>query len=315
MVGNIDQNQYKINYNLNFFKQRQNVELDYSFQIESGFEGPHIVLIGALHGNEIMGVEAIVKLVSFMENKGLNLKKGTLSCILGNPLAYEKGIRFFEQNMNRAFLQDPLDTYEGRRVRGIRSFFEKQSKLDFLLDLHSVSSGDFKMCAYLESQEAQEEALQFSPLNMHFVVDPKAVPGSSCEEGQKFGAVSFILECGNHLLPQTVDTALAHIVDLLVNLEMIDLADFKDLVWFDKLSQEVVIYKTLEKIIPEEGFQFADEMVTTGSFVQKGEIYAFSKTREYLAPYNCYIVMPDKNPSIYDTDAGFLCSKKVVSRK
>lgn len=79
---------------LEFFAQRQNTSLSYSFIICSGVPGPKIVIMGGVHGNEPVGVDAIIEIQKDLTG----LKRGEVTFILGNPQAYLQGIRFISSN-------------------------------------------------------------------------------------------------------------------------------------------------------------------------------------------------------------------------
>ncbi len=303
-----------IESNLEYFKNKPNLDLDYSFEIDSGKKGPTIVISGATHGNETGGVDAMIKFCKYLEDNNLNILKGKLIFILGNPLAYKKGIRFVDENLNRSFVANISNNYEGNRALAIRNFLKSQQNIKYWLDLHSVSSGDFKMIAYIKSLKHEKTATKISPLSIHFCLKKGVLPGSTCEEATKLGINGFIVECGNHYLESTIDTALYHIIYLLKSKKMLPKNHFEDLMHHLQHSLEITIYTTIDIIRVNPDFKFLDsDNITTGYFLKKGQIFATSSNTNciYKTKKDCYIVMPDKNPKLTDTDAGFLCEKIV----
>jgi hypothetical protein len=55
-----------------------------------------------------------------------------------------------------------------------------------------------------------------------------------------------------------------------------------------------------------------DQNVDTDYFIKKDQIFAKSSKKGYTASQDCYLLMPDKNPSPKDHDAGFLVTKRIV---
>jgi|688.fasta_scaffold50100_5 succinylglutamate desuccinylase len=306
----------QIDANLEFFKTQQNLDLDCAFEISSGKKGHTVVIFGGIHGNEVAGVEAMVKFKKHFDLKKLNLKQGKIILILGNPQAYKSGLRFVNQNLNRVFDGNLQDTLESKRAKNIYDFLKDYDKIDYILDLHSVSVGEFKAAIYLKEGSNQEQVLRFSFLDTHFCFSQEDLPGTTCSLAKQLRAIGYSVECGNHLSKNSIAVGLRHILELLGKLEMIDLADFNNLLEPQNfnLPKQTVIYKVEQKIVPQKGFRFLNPQVATGTLVKKGEIYAKTDLVDYVANKDLYIVMPDKNPKISDSDAGFLCRKEVMVR-
>ena len=64
--------------------------------------GPRVVILGAVHGNEICGTRAIHRVVDDIDNGRLSIADGSLTLVpIANPLAYARGQREGERNLNR----------------------------------------------------------------------------------------------------------------------------------------------------------------------------------------------------------------------
>ena len=103
---------------------------------EGAQAGPNLSITGAIHGNEPCGPVVIGQLLDDIGNGDIGITRGGVSLIpVCNPAAYERGIRYFERNMNRRFHpKDEPATYEDRRINELAPYFEKA---DYLLDIHS----------------------------------------------------------------------------------------------------------------------------------------------------------------------------------
>ena len=163
------------NENLNYFSRHKNAQLDFSMVLTSAQPGPHIVIVGSTHGTEPVGTNAAVILHQHFTNHPEALLKGKITLILGNPRAYKENVRFIDENLNRAFLEIPNDTVEGRRAQEMQSYL-KNNDVAALLDLHSVSVGEFQMAAYVKGEQNDRFALQISPLPLHFIFNQHDLP-------------------------------------------------------------------------------------------------------------------------------------------
>lgn len=294
---------------LDFFKARQNLNLSYAFEIQSSIPGPKICFTAGVHGSEPAGVKAIEILVKHLERRKIKLQKGSLTFILGNPQAFLKNRRFLEQNLNRAFQADIKPSYEKTRAVEISNFL-KTNSFDFLLDLHSVSVGNFQILVYLKEQAKNKIFQTFQAIKTHFIVDTRDLPGSLIGEFYKLqNKPALVIECGNHTSPEAVQVALYHINQVIIQHQILAPKDLPVANFKISKNQAIEKYQTIEPIKPKTGFKFVDENVTSKTFVKKGEIYAVHSQGKYQAPADSYIIMPDKNPSLDDTDAGFLCEK------
>src|SRR3989344_5893592 len=74
------------------------------FEFKSLQPGPTVLFLGAIHGNERCGAAAIKRLVGELQSGALSLLKGSVLCVpVANPRAFERNIRYVDENLNRAF--------------------------------------------------------------------------------------------------------------------------------------------------------------------------------------------------------------------
>lgn len=130
--------------------------------------GPRVIVLGAVHGNETCGTRAIQRLMGDIDNKLLSIVGGGLTLVpIANPLAYARGEREGERNLNRnlAPTEHPVD-FEDRVANWLCPLLARH---DVLLDLHSFRARNqaFVMIGPLNnsdplqpfSQATQERAL------------------------------------------------------------------------------------------------------------------------------------------------------------
>lgn len=91
-----------------------------------------ILIIGATHGNELLGVKLYARL---LQKRSPLLEY--VDFIIGNPKAYAAKTRYIEQDLNRSY-HSTGSTYEQTRAAEIRAYAEF-TKPDIVLDMHTTS--------------------------------------------------------------------------------------------------------------------------------------------------------------------------------
>lgn len=98
--------------------------------------GPALIILGSVHGNETCGMQAIHSILDDFSARRLKLARGTLTLIpITNPLAFERGTREGERNLNR-WLRPVVQpqTFEDHIANHL---CPELAAHDVLLDLHS----------------------------------------------------------------------------------------------------------------------------------------------------------------------------------
>ncbi|MDP1693746.1 MAG: succinylglutamate desuccinylase/aspartoacylase family protein [Burkholderiaceae bacterium] len=101
--------------------------------------GPRLIVLGAVHGNEICGTRAIERVLGEIERGEVRIARGVLTLVpVTNPLAYVKGERRGERNLNRRLLPTDMPVeFEDRIANLLCPWLAAH---DVLLDLHSFAS-------------------------------------------------------------------------------------------------------------------------------------------------------------------------------
>ena len=102
--------------------------------------GPRLLVLGAVHGNEVCGARAIATLIEELEAGTLAIQRGTLTLVpVTNPLAYQLGQRTGERNLNRNMAPSAIpQDFEDRLANVLCPLLDAH---DVLLDLHSFHTG------------------------------------------------------------------------------------------------------------------------------------------------------------------------------
>jgi predicted deacylase len=101
--------------------------------------GPRLIILGAVHGNETCGTKAIRRVMEDIDSGKLHIAAGSVTFVpVTNPLAYARGQRFGERNLNRNLFpnQNPQD-FEDQVANWLCPLLAQH---DVLLDLHSFNA-------------------------------------------------------------------------------------------------------------------------------------------------------------------------------
>lgn len=220
--------------------------------------GPKLLVLGAVHGNEVAGTQAIARILAEFEAGTLNLLRGQVTFVpITNPLAYHLKQRAGDRNLNRnlAPSEAPVD-FEDHLGNALCPLLAAH---EVLLDLHSFQAGDapFAMLGPRDNtgtlepftHAADEEAL-VARLGVQRIVegwldtyargvshrlayadaslraqmlstDPSYGVGTT-EYMRAHGGYAATLECGQHDDPAAPETAYRAIRNTLALLGLID---------------------------------------------------------------------------------------------
>lgn len=220
--------------------------------------GPRLIVTGAVHGNEVCGSQAIERVARELDSGTLVLQRGSLTLLpITNPLAYERGQRIGERNLNRNLYPNALpQDYEDHIANVLCPLLAQH---DVLLDLHSFHStgepfvmlgpqdnnGPLEPFAHAAAEEAL--ALCLGPRRIVegwlqtyaegvktrmarstaadratlLSTDPRYGVGTT-EYMRSQGGYAVTLECGQHQDPAAPEVAWRAIHNTLAQLQLID---------------------------------------------------------------------------------------------
>jgi uncharacterized protein len=99
--------------------------------------GPRLIVLGAVHGNEVCGPKAIGRVLEQIDAGQIEIVAGTVTFVpITNPLAYELGQRAGDRNLNRNLFPNdhPVD-FEDHIANWLCPLLARH---EVLLDLHST---------------------------------------------------------------------------------------------------------------------------------------------------------------------------------
>ncbi|MCZ0733885.1 succinylglutamate desuccinylase/aspartoacylase domain-containing protein [Phreatobacter sp. AB_2022a] len=101
--------------------------------------GPDLLVLGAVHGNEVCGPRAIERAIAACRAGELLIRRGAVTFVpVANPKAYWQRSREGDRNLNRSLAEKPVPAdYEDRIGNRLCDLLRRH---DVLLDIHSFRS-------------------------------------------------------------------------------------------------------------------------------------------------------------------------------
>jgi len=243
--------------------------------------GVRLIVLGAVHGNETCGTQAIRRVIGEIESGKLGIVAGSVSFVpVTNPLAYAHHRRMGDRNLNRNLMptEAPLE-FEDRIANWLCPLLAQH---DALLDLHSfhtagqpfVMLGPQDNRGALEpfARSAEETALALR-LGVHRFVDGwldtyaagvarRLAAGVSAREADVHygvgtteymraqGGIALTLECGQHDDPTAPEVAYRAICNTLAHLRLTAAPAPAAVTTTEALS----LYQVIDRVHAEDAF-------------------------------------------------------------
>lgn len=280
-------------------------------------DGPLLVAIGAMHGNEPAGVEAIRIVLDLLE-KEKTIKphfefRGSFLGIIGNVKAYEKKQRFIDRDLNRSWSNE---TYREIKENPDAALNAEQAEMKeiievlgnelhnhppremIVLDLHTTSAhgGIFsittddkmsiRMAAELHAPVIMGMLDNISGSSIHFF--------SGANMGIPTTAIGF--ESGQHQDELSVYRAVAAIINCMRTIGCVNSHDVEN-----KHDEILMSFSRnlprINRLIGKYSIRHSGEFEMLPGFrsfdkVEKGQLLAFDGGEEVLCPQDAMILMP-----------------------
>jgi predicted deacylase len=213
--------------------------------------GLKLIVLGAVHGNETCGAEAITGLIEDCRAGRLQVKRGQVTFVpVANRKAYDQGTREGDRNLNRDLREYVMPQCHEDRVANVLCPLLREHHV--LLDVHSFSgegepfvfvgppdnAGEVEPFRHAAAEGAFAAMLGPSLL-MHGFMAAQAraqaalvrqgLPGSSLTKGvgtteymRRNGGYGVTIECGQHRDPNAPKVARQAILNALAHLQLVD---------------------------------------------------------------------------------------------
>lgn len=272
-------------------------------------EGPTIIAVAGIHGNEATGVAAIERIIELIK-PFQDFMKGRFLGLKGNIPALGAGVRFVDEDMNRLWVTSILDKIRRTKSRQLSSIdrVEVKKLLQILdpiiysdkkviyIDLHTFS-GTGGLFTITSNDERHSEILSKLKVPRIFGVQ-NTLQGTSMEYVEEAGHIGFAFESGTHGSKEAEENAYAGLLILLESLDIISrdyIEDFET--HYDYLIDKINDYPEKVDFIYKHVIEAGDEFVMNQGFenfdkVEKGDWLANDINGKILALSDGYVLMP-----------------------
>lgn len=284
------------------------------------YNGALIFALAALHGNEGAGVEALKMLFQLLEaepHRNPNFSfSGKIVGLLGNIKAYERKVRYLEEDLNRIFYVDNVQLIQHKKANNkfLKPEEEEASELlecinaeiatykpqhIYFIDLHTTSadggifsipyadSNSFALAKELGAPVVRGLAQGVGGTTVHFF---------KSENFNHIPTTTVAFEAGQHDDPLSIRRAVAVLVHALRaagNVQTKDVESHHETVLqrYARKLPKVVDLLYVHRIRAGDGFQMLPNFKNF-QYVQKGQRLARDTHGWICAPQNALILMP-----------------------
>jgi len=268
----------------------------------SAVEGPVILLLAGVHGDEVNGVSIIREII----NQKVNVpKKGTIICIpVFNIFGYLIQTREFPdgRDLNRMF----PGSLNGSLASQFAFQFTKEIApfVDYVIDYHT-GGGERDNISQIRLESSEKKTLELANIfNPPFIVHSSYIAKSLRETLNKIGKTVLLFEGGKskNLNPNVINHGIRGTKNVLIYLGFIngDIALTENSTFIKKTKWLRSNYSGMFKIL-----------VSNGTHVKKKDLlgviqdpFGEFKKRIY-APFDCHIFCINKTPIVNKGDALF----------
>jgi uncharacterized protein len=299
--------------NFSFAKLHTNTPIEVPIIVErSQFDGPAVLFIAGIHGDEVNGVEVVRQLVS----KGINKPRiGTIICIpIINIFGFLQKVREFPdgRDLNRAFPGSKNGSLAARVAYQLMN--DIVPKVDFCLDFHTGGSSRFN-APHVRLEKGNNTLIQLAEtFNAPFILYSKNLKKSFRNACQKKGIPLLLFEGGksNSIDAVVSNTGVNGSKRVLHHLGMLK-SQFK--VSSPKKSSVTI---NRSKWIRANASGMFKSTITVGNFVSQGDVIGqitdpYGKIFNRVnASNNGYVINVNEAPLVYQGDALFHISTEVI---
>ena len=278
-------------------------------------EGPLIIMMGGIHGNEPAGVKALHNVFRILLEKR-PIMKGIMTGVIGNFKAFSAKKRFIDTDLNRQWTLEnvqrieaaneyDLTMAEDREQKALLNLFNRikgrfhqrfKHQPIILVDFHTFSA---KGKAYSIATQTGESRHYASLLNIPVILGlEKVLKGTTLHYFNDLRMTAFCIETGQHDAPRSIAITEAAIWKSLEVMGIMKKSDIPDFERHEALLEEqltglphIVDFVYRHPVEPEDGFKMLPGYINFQS-IKEGELLAYDKNGPVYAPSDGMILMP-----------------------
>ena len=271
-------------------------------------DGPTLLVVGSIHGNEPAGYLASQRVVFALTNRRQDLR-GRVVFLVGNRRALADRIRYVDRDLNRAWTHERVallrtgvsgddheDTEQLELLHEIDAVLEAAKGPVHLLDLHTTSGSGGAFSAVSDSLANRAIALQI-PVPLVLGLE-ELVDGTLHDYLGSRGALTLAFESGQHDEPRAVDRAEAAIWIMLAATGIApeggypEMATSRKLLWQDtRTLPRVFEMRYRHPVLPGDDFVMR-EGFRNFQPITSGEALADDRGGPVHAPEDARLLMP-----------------------
>lgn len=268
-------------------------------------KGPTVVFFAGIHGNEKAGVYALQQVFEAIKDEDIN---GTIYGISGNIKALQLGKRFIDQDLNRVWYKEQLETLktkpklnveeqeQAELFKLIQDILTKESQPFYFIDLHTTSS---KTLPFITINDAMINRKFSSLFPVPIVLGiEEYLKGPLLSYINQLGYVSLGFEAGQHDDDEAVQNSISFINLALIYTKNIDSKLAMNLpVYYRALQQKSNNLAEIFEVSYLYRIQNGDTFEMKPGFksfqpVKKGDLLAKSQSKEITAKHSGRLFMP-----------------------
>jgi predicted deacylase len=283
--------------------RRGNSDIPGVTTFEGARGGPHVVIAALVHGNELCGAWALLRLLE----REIRPWRGRLSLAFVNLAAFDafdpanpKASRYLDEDLNRvwspATLDGPRRSRELERAREIRPLIERA---DFLLDIHSMQLPALPLLLTGVTDKGRRLAAAMGFPGC-IVADAGHRNGARIRDFGAFGdpdspRTAVLVECGQHWARRSVAVAIATCRQFLAALDVVEPRLLDRLGRAPARKSQRVVEVTEAVTVAAGRFRFTREFRGLEVIPQAGTVIAYDGTLPIRTPYDsCVLIMPSR---------------------
>lgn len=301
--------------------------------------GPLLIIFAEIHGNEPAGRLAIEELFEAIDAEYCKKPdfdfRGKIVAIRGNIKAIEKNVRYIDKDLNRSWLMSETNRIlatqdttqldaEDQEIKEILTLIngiiakEKPTRV-VVLDLHTTTAHGGIFTIPAPTEEARRIGLAMHAPVLHGFLD--GLQGTTLhyftQENFGINMTAVCFEAGQHNCDDSPKHAVSAIINCFTAIGGFypeDIESKHDALLASKADnlplEANLVY--IHSVVPQDEFRMKESPIYQNfDPIEKGELLAYDKNGEVLAPFGGLILMP-----LYQTQGsdGFFIVQEVAPR-
>lgn len=270
-------------------------------------DGPTLIAVGSIHGNEPSGRLALERVAPHLESLSEKLR-GRVYLLVGNVRAFDRSVRFVDADLNRHWTRENIrintrlspDAWaEDREQHDLLTIFREvlNSAGDevYVLDLHSTSAGGVPFATVGDTLRNRRFA-QMLQVTILLGIEEQ-LEGTMLEFLNNEGTVTLGFEAGQHAAAESIANHEALVWLALVNSGILAAEDVPDFEKHRRILAESTGEARVLEVRYREAISEDDEFEMKPGFknfdpVKRGQFLASSRNGTITAAETGLILMP-----------------------